>query len=82
MADELFSITLVLTDRQLRHLKNACMEYSFNRYKARMEQLERGYTDTQRWRSEEDADELERRVYRAYETKFPMGREVSDVPHV
>ncbi len=78
MPEELFSITLVMTDRQLRHLRNACMEYSFNRYKARMEQLARGYAETQRWQSEEIADEVERRVFRACEVKFPMGQEVSN----
>jgi hypothetical protein len=78
MPDQLYSITVVLTERQLRHLKNACMSYSFDRYKARMEQLERGYADTQRWKSEEDADEVERRVFRACESKFPMGKEVAD----
>lgn len=78
MPEDLFSITLVMTDRQLRHLRQAVANYATERHQGRMERLAHGSGETRPSRVEKIADEVERRVFRACEVKFPMGKEPAD----
>jgi len=78
MPEDLFSITLVMTDRQLRHLRQAVANYATERHQARMERLAHGSGETRPSAVERIADEIERRVFHACEVKFPLGKEASD----
>lgn len=72
MSEELWSITLVMTDRQLRHLRQACIDYAEALHEGRLAGPPPGCTKPSR--TEIAAYEVERRVFRACDLKFPMGR--------
>lgn len=71
MSEELFSITVVMTERQLRHLRQACLDYATARYEGRISLT--GRHGSRRGALEVVADEVERAVARACEIKYPMG---------
>ena len=72
MGDELWSITMVMTERQLKHLRQACIDYATARYEARIRLP--GRHGANRGALEIVADDVERLVFRACEIKYPMGR--------
>lgn len=81
--EEVFSITVVLTEREIKALRQAVMAYAWERYHARQDRMAAGLPGSHRagW-MERAAEAVERKVLRASECQFPMGKvEASDEDH-
>jgi hypothetical protein len=62
MPDERYAVTLSLTNRQLRLLRQAVFDFADGQYYSRMRRIDRGSTDTRPSVMELDAEELSRLV--------------------
>lgn len=80
MTEQVFSITVVLTEREIKAMRQAVMSYAWERYHARQDRMAAGIPGSHRagW-MERAAEAVEQKVLRASEIPFPTERaEVSD----